>query len=145
MTDRWRKRYWIKIGRDESGFWVNRGWYVYRSVPLSKGKVLRLEFTVFHDLGQSILEPHLLVHEKGRMKWPEKGGFATGPGGMEVWSVLAKIFEDGVNVARKRLAKHDTVYVEVTAATPKLFRIYARFLEPHGYINTGSMLYKRVR
>lgn len=125
---RFRKCYEFRIYKDEEGFYIHKGWALHSKTRLSKGYILRLDLTVHPYENYSEVLPHLSVHKKGRLRRREKEGTPTGPGGVEVWEALRELWpEVERNIYRITPAgKHATLVV--TAATPKLFRIYEFFL-----------------
>lgn len=141
---RWHHRYFVTWGKDEQGWWFNHGPYVFSRTKLSNGQILRLEFTVKNWEEVSVIQPHLVVHNRfGQKRSWAKSGLPTGPGGMEVWSHLIDIWDSGVARAKK-LATNQSVEVQVDAHTDALYRIYWRFLKPHGYRQIDDCLWKEL-
>lgn len=128
-----------------------------KTVQLSNGQYFRFEIDVSlwenyeDDSWEVLVQPSIIVHDE---RWSrsvhDKEGTATGPGGVEVLEIGLELLRQSEQVALAlSSAMRERVVYEVEAATPRLFRIYRRYLEPRGYVyeefDWGYALRKTLR
>lgn len=120
--------------------------WIYRDARLSNGQKLRLGFSWDMDLGYPWVEVHMCAY-RGLFwsRWAfRKQGQAVGPGGVEVWDHLREMFLEGEKELLLRFPS-GAVTLAVYAASDRLFKIYRRLLEPHGYWQEEDQLIKYLR
>lgn len=106
------------------------GFYTYRTHKqvLSNGQILVLQVHRYRG------DRHASVAMAAcrRFTWDpwKKQGTPTGPGGLEVWSRVAEVWDQVESVAYSLGARE----VLVWGANERLTRIYARSLRPKGYV-----------
>lgn len=131
--------------------------YLYQNVPLSNGQKLHLGFALrdgwrYDD--EVTVEPRMVCYRGPyRFRWgfrQYKQGRAIGPGGLEVLKLAIPVMRAAESEVLKRTDK-PYVTMEVCAATPRLFKVYERFLRTSGYVvsegweEDESYLFKNLR
>ena len=130
MTKAFKKRYVFWPRRDKDGWFLDRGWYLRSTWRLSGGYKMQLDFSIHHYAFHSEVEPHLVVF---RGLFPDrawlKEGNPTGPGGVEVWSLLREVWPIAeAELPGLKSRRNNPRYLTITGATDRLFRIYWRLL-----------------
>lgn len=108
---------------------------IHKSVRLSNGQKLYMRFDFDPDDRSVDVAMACYRNWFRREKAFDKEGTAIGPGGLEVLPVALKLFEEGEVQAIRRWKPLE---IWVGAATLKLHRIYARYLQPRGYDIIGG-------
>lgn len=147
MKQNWIKRPYVDVGRDEQGLYVNRGWEVRNTVPLSNGQRMRLSFSLHRFAECEEIHVHLVVFNRFAPPWNRwsKEGSPTGPGGTEVFGRLSTLFFEGLDASDnlfKRRRQHREIVI--WGSTDTLFNIYRKRLTRRGFILDGDVLYKVV-
>lgn len=120
---------------------------VYKDT-LSNGQKIEMRFSfdayVYPRVTEIVASPSLLVYRGSKRKVWKKEGKATGPGGVEAFSVAIEMMKRAqVDVASMFCKSGNPVYIEVTGATPELFKIYRSRLKRIGFVD-NSYEYDRV-
>jgi len=115
---------------------------VYKDT-LSNGQKIELRFYfdayVYPLVTDIVASPSLLVYRGNKRKAWKKEGKATGPGGVEAFSVAIEMMKRAqVDLAYLFRKSKNPVYIEVTGATPELFKIYRARLKRIGFIDAGD-------
>ena len=115
---------------------------VYKDT-LSNGHKIEMRFSfdayVYPRVTEIVASPSLLVYRGSKRKVWKKEGKATGPGGVEAFSVAIEMMKRAqVDVASMFCKSGNPVYIEVTGATPELFKIYRSRLKRIGFIDAGD-------
>ena len=145
LKQKWIKRPYVNVGRDEEGLYVNRGWEVRITVPLSNGQRMRLSFSLHRFAECEEIHCHLLVFDPYSLPWKrwEKEGTAIGPGGTEVFGLLGNLFREGLEVSdarfKRRRQRRELV---LWGASDTLLHIYKKRLMRHGFTLDDGLLYK---
>lgn len=114
---------------------------VYKDT-LSNGHKIEMRFSfdayVYPRVTEIVASPSLLVYRGNKRKAWKKEGKATGPGGVEAFSVAIEMMKRAqVDLAYLFRKSKNPVYIEVTGATPELFKIYRARLKRIGFIDAG--------
>lgn len=128
------KRYVLSLEKDARGWYLFHSWVLSTRYPLSNRHMLSLQFSRHNgDRWRSDeIYPHLLVYPKWsfqRRSW-SKEGTSTGPLGVQTWDALRELWPVAEDEIGRRLVRRNRgANLIVTGSTPRLFRIYSRFLE----------------
>ena len=118
---------YVQIGHDDKGLYINKGWCKTAKVRIEAGYTLSLTISRNDHSDWRMLTLQLVTYKRGTVRKWRKEGHPTGPGGTLVWATLAAMWDE-VEEEMRNMAGGRPTTLEVTAATPKLFRIYKTFL-----------------